>query len=420
MIIAKKSDKNFATRLEEVELKHWLTSGKTIDSVFKLLNLNDETGNILKSPAFSTWVSYATMLDKERPYDILLKTLLARYNDQGVAKLVADYPSTPMSEKLEAALLKSWRNDAKSPDDVFKLLSLSKENGVDLLKSVELRPWISYVGSLKKNPDELLLKELKIRNNDRDVANMLVMAKSDWRSKPIASRLENSLQTEWFNERKTAKDIFVLLKPEKDSDLVFDSPVWSTWSSYLTRVNKQNPDEQMYTTLKTQFGEEKLKTMVSKATENPHTKTIADKLQMEIWINDGKTNDDIFKLLKLDKAGEQFYESPMLSTWLSYVKKLTNLKGKPDDLAGISYLEKQFGDANLARILGVEKQKKNTATFKIVRELQNAQFKRWSARNMNIEKLQRMLLRDQSDMPANLRVELDFLDFYKTKGVTGI
>ncbi|OWZ13507.1 RxLR effector protein [Phytophthora megakarya] len=67
MLLAAKEDSSVAIKLEKVELEQWLSSGKSSEEAFKLLSLNDETGNLLKNPTFNTWVSYVTKADKENP-----------------------------------------------------------------------------------------------------------------------------------------------------------------------------------------------------------------------------------------------------------------------------------------------------------------------------------------------------------------
>ncbi|OWZ10940.1 hypothetical protein PHMEG_00016112 [Phytophthora megakarya] len=106
---------------------------------------------------------------------------------------------------------------------------------------------------------------------------------------------------------------------------------------------------------------------------------IADKLQEEAWRSGGKSADDIFKLLKLDEKKEKFFESTMLGTWVSYVTMLEKFKVKSDEFVVIRYLEKKFGDMNLACMLSMEKKQNNDAMKKVITDFQRMQFKRWMA-----------------------------------------
>ncbi|OWZ15799.1 RxLR effector protein [Phytophthora megakarya] len=413
-----------AIKLEKVELEQWLSNGKSSEEAFKLLSLNDETGNLLKNPTFNTWVSCVTNADKENPYDVVFAKLSTRYDDEDMFKLIfsakQDSKTYAFAKNLELPQLKAWARDDKSPSDVFKLLSLQVEEGIDLLKSDKLRVWVAYVEQLKKNPDEVLLNELKLRYNDENLASMLAMSKTDYNSKQTGERLESFLQNNWIGEDKTAQDVFKLMKLEREGDAIFTSPMWSSWNSYVLKVSKDNPDESMYLILKSQFGEEKLKTMIGAAKENRRTKNIADKLQEEIWRSEGKSADDIFKLLKLNEKKEKFFEGPMLSTWISYVTKLEKFKVNPNEFVIITYLEKQFGEVKLAHILTMEKKQNHVATTKkVITDLQGMQFKRWMTEaGVDPNRLELMLLDGTSEkiIPANLDVILDFQKFYKANG----
>ncbi|OWZ04025.1 hypothetical protein PHMEG_00024149, partial [Phytophthora megakarya] len=414
LIIAGKNDNQIAVKLEKVELENWLSSGKTSDEVFKHLNLNDDTANIFKNPAFNTWVSYVAMVDKETPYETMLAKLLAGQTDQSLAKWMRSpdlsYNTHKITQKLELVQLKNWLNSKKSSDDVFKLLLLHEEEGINLLKNSALPVWESYVRMLKKNPDEILLNELKMRNTDSEVAKLLVVAKQDY-SIATARRLEEVMQNKWINEGKSAADVFNILKLEKEGNLVFDSPIWRTWSSYVTRLVKEDPEEPMYLVLKAQYGEKHLKGMIEKAKQNSGTKAIADKMQEESWLIEGKTADDIFKLLKLDEKGDKFFESPMLRTWLSYVTKLGKREEKLNEYATIVYLEDRFGSQDLARILNPT----TPQTKEIVIKLRQLQFNQWMAEHMDPKVVGRMLSR-KLDLATQVRVNLAFFDFYTTHG----
>ncbi|OWZ13508.1 Avirulence protein [Phytophthora megakarya] len=89
MLLAAKEDSSVAIKLEKVELEQWLSSGKSSEEAFKLLSLNDETGNLLKNPTFNTWVSYVTKADKENPYDVVFAKLSTRYDDENMLKLIS-------------------------------------------------------------------------------------------------------------------------------------------------------------------------------------------------------------------------------------------------------------------------------------------------------------------------------------------
>ncbi|OWZ04857.1 RxLR effector protein [Phytophthora megakarya] len=79
MLTTAKEDNSIATKLEKVELDNWLKSDKTSDDIFKLLNLDGDSGNLFQNPGFKTWVSYVTKLEKKNSYDIVLAKLLTEF-----------------------------------------------------------------------------------------------------------------------------------------------------------------------------------------------------------------------------------------------------------------------------------------------------------------------------------------------------
>ncbi|OWY96748.1 hypothetical protein PHMEG_00032906, partial [Phytophthora megakarya] len=170
-----------------------------------------------------------------------------------------------------------------------------------------------------------------------------------------------------LNEGRPADDVFKLLNLDKEGDRLFTSPMWNTWANYVARLEKGDPDKAIYSVLKANFGKENLKIIIDKAKGNVRTKMTADNLQEEAWLSEGKTDDDIFKLLGLDRKGAEFFESPMLSAWTSYVTGLEKIKEKSDEFLVITYLENRFGDKlNLARILSTEKHRHLEPTHAVV------------------------------------------------------
>ncbi|KAE8975260.1 hypothetical protein PR003_g10879 [Phytophthora rubi] len=166
---------------------------------------------------------------------------------------------------------------------------------------------------------------------------------------PIASRrsrttnyhvtgLDEALLKTWVSDGKTADDIFKLLRLDKDGGKLFESPAFDMWVSYVTKLDKNNPDKLMLSVLKTRYNDDGLQKMIITEQKFPQTKTFAVRMQEQLWISQDKTADDIFKLLKLDQDGGNLFNCGELSTWGSYVTKLNKLDEKPDDFAVFSEL----------------------------------------------------------------------------------
>ncbi|KAE8903072.1 hypothetical protein PF003_g12694 [Phytophthora fragariae] len=86
----------------------------------------------------------------------------------------------------------------------------------------------------------------------------------------------------------------------------------------------------------------------------------------------GKTADEAFVLLKLDKAGDDLLRSPKFSVWVSYMTSITK---KHPKTAIVKNLASRYGDDTLARML--EAAKRDPGTTKIATRLQVAQMRDW-------------------------------------------
>ncbi|KAG7389008.1 hypothetical protein PHYPSEUDO_011471 [Phytophthora pseudosyringae] len=412
------STKSTATRLEDAHLNTWKADGKTADDVFKLLKLDEAGGDLLKSSKLSTWVAYSTKL-KNKPYDDLLLKLKPSYDDAALAKMIAlakkDATTTAVAENLESAQVWQWVKQDKSVIDVFRLLKLNEE-GATLLKSPMLGTWVKYVDMQNKDPYNLLFSAMKKTKVDEvALARMIGAAKKDVSSASIAEKLEQLQIAKWSKAEKSGDDLFLLLGLKKEKDKVFESPVWDTWVSYLVK-KEDDADTVMFSVLRTNFGNNALTQMVARSKEVASTKDVAAKLELDIWRMNGQTSDDIFTLLKLDKVGDKVLESPALSTWVAYVRKLSSFKKNPDELMAITQLEERFGTVKMARMLVESKEgAKTAATKKFIEKLQAQQFKRWVYEERNPKEVAKLLAKSSDSISAT--VKSDFEAFYKTNKV---
>uniref|UniRef100_H3H527 RxLR effector protein n=1 Tax=Phytophthora ramorum TaxID=164328 RepID=H3H527_PHYRM len=434
--------------------KNKLTSNNqaTTDKLFKKLQVGEIDDKLFQSTQFKEWVTTVTKNFKKNTklaQASMVSALVSHFGDEALAKMIAgaktsastaatakkleqvqlnkwiseglakmlvtakqDGTASSIVRKLEEVQFKNWQSDGKSADDVYNLLKLNLERG-DILKSPMLTTWISYTAKLDENPYQLLLVKLMKRYDDATLTKMFVAAKRGRATESIGTKLEEVQLKSWLSDGKTADDVFKLLQLNKDGDTIFASSVWSVWSSYLTKLDKENADELMFVVLKKHYGgDEGVAKMVGVANKEASTKDIGRKLEEELWRSQGKDGDDIFKLLKLDEEGQTFFESPALSTWISYVTKLNKLnKQNP---GAISQLEKRFGgDIEVARMIGFAKQQaSNAVTENVITQLQNVQFKQWlgNGRTLNTisDKMESALFDTR-----NTKVILDYSDFLK-------
>ncbi|OWZ06865.1 RxLR effector protein, partial [Phytophthora megakarya] len=373
-------------KLMRAQDSKWITEGKTADDVFKLLKLDETTDDFLKSPSLTRWTQYVKTVSKENPYEMLYLKLSKRYNEEELANLLVgaknELSTKNIARDVEVYQLKRWTNSRKTENDVYKMLKLQNEEPTKLLQNPALNTWISYVKTLNDDPyDELLWKLAKHYNDNEKLADFIFASKNVPSTNIIADKLEKQLPILWLDKRKSAEDVFTLLKLKNmDEANIFENSRWNTWVDYLSL--KPNPDETMFMVLKKHYGDGGLSTLIENAKKSESTETIAIKLQEEVWRKKKFSANDVFQHLELSYEGGAFLTSPALSAWISYATKLGKInQGSRADLAAITELEKHIHYDKLARMIGdvmyQATQDKNVALQKVVGTLQKQQFKQW-------------------------------------------
>ncbi|ETK79059.1 hypothetical protein L915_15053, partial [Phytophthora nicotianae] len=369
------STKSMATRLENMQIKQWMddgdaqlnkwaADGKTGDVVYKLLRIDTEGSNLLKSPKLKTWMNYMTKLHKD-PYDVLLYKLKPHYDDAGLAKMLVlskkDSAAKTVAEKLETLQFEKWKNNEKSVADVFKFLKLN-EDSTTLLKNPVLNTWVAYVEKLNKNPYELLFSAIKSKGfDDVELAKLITAAKQDMHTGAIVGKLEQVQFQKWARDGKTSGDLFKYLGLYKAGDKLLESPLLNNWLSYMQMLRKDPYAQLVFTIKKSGFDEIDLAKIINTAKQDPKTSALAgqvEKLQLDKWSADMKSSEDIFKFLRLDKEGDKVFESPVWGTWAAYLNKR---EIDPDaDLVMFNILRNKFGDEGLANMVTKAKQVEST------------------------------------------------------------
>ncbi|KAG3187242.1 hypothetical protein PC128_g12670 [Phytophthora cactorum] len=384
MLAATDSIRTSILKLREVQLNKWMTSRKSEDDVYQLLQIDATASDLMKSPALSMWMAYMSKL-KEDPYDFLLQKLTPSYGEAGLAKMLAkskdDAATREIAEKMETLLLKKWLESDKTMIDVFQLLKLNTRPPDTLLLSPVLSTWAAYTIMLKKDPYELLFLAIKRTGlDDAGLARMIGIAEQYVNTAPTAKKMQELQFKKWKKDGKSAANVFRLIGLNKEDDKLFESPVWNTWLFYLDYVDKATAHKEMISILRAQFGDERLTNIIAKAKEVDSTKEIATKMERGIWLASGKTSDEIFDFLKLNEKMDDVYESAAFKTWVAYVKELNGLRKYPDEFVVITQLEKRYGGVELARMLA--RVKKERGTNQLLGELQGLQFKKLMAQGI--------------------------------------
>ncbi|KAF1788087.1 hypothetical protein GQ600_7469 [Phytophthora cactorum] len=143
-------------------------------------------------------------------------------------------------------------------------------------------------------------------------------------TRAIARKLETLQLESWMKNDKTMIDAFQLLKLNEEGTTLLKSPVLTTWVSYVEMLEK-DPYELLFLAIKKNgFDEVNLAKMIGAAKQDIHTGSIAAKmedLQFQKWSKDGKSSEDLFKFLGLNKEGDKLFDSPAWSIWASYLNR---------------------------------------------------------------------------------------------------
>ncbi|KAL3657659.1 hypothetical protein V7S43_017461 [Phytophthora oleae] len=225
----------------------------------------------------------------------------------------------PIAGTLQTEQIQRWMASQTSPSDVFRFLMLSKA-GDNLLDNPQFLKWVQYVDDLNKaNPDKktTIMSVLGTYYTSTELTKILEVAAPS----KLVKRLE--AEQKWLG-KDTPDELFKILKLDKAGDELLSSPQFKTWVTYMKEFNMENYKYKttLIATLVRNYGDGGLVTILEAAKGVKSTASTAKRLQSEqfqLWLTNGYTPDDIFKVLKLDKAGDNLLTNSLLPTWRKYL-----------------------------------------------------------------------------------------------------
>ncbi|KAG1694407.1 hypothetical protein DVH05_021487 [Phytophthora capsici] len=156
----------------------------------------------------------------------------------------------------------------------------------------------------------------------------------------------------WLWRKQSAEDVFRLLKLDGGLEKLLGSRKFNTWTSFVNIYNKKNPNEKvtMAGILSKNYGDLELAkalevAMGSMVKSERKMGTTLSLQQREGWQAAGKTADDVFILLKLDKVGADLFTTPQLNSWYKYVSMQADSKSLM-----ASVLRNHYSDETLSKI----------------------------------------------------------------------
>ncbi|KAL4086387.1 hypothetical protein PRIC1_014091 [Phytophthora ramorum] len=319
------------------KLQKWLSSGKNADTVFSRMKLTKAGDDLLSNPQFSVWIKYVDDLSTKYPAKATsaISTLTTQYGDDALYKLLEAAKGVPRQEnlatRLQAEQMQHWATVGKSPDDVFRLFDLQKA-GNSILTNPKFISWTTYVDDVNAlNPTKAkpMISTLRNYYDDDILFKMLDAAKKSDETKSIATKLEAQQLQGWLKSGKSPDNAFAQMGLSNVEDNLMASPLFSTWVKYLDDFNAQYSAKEttLFHVLTKRFEDEPLAKIIAFGKTLDSTKAVATKLetqQMQVWLTSGKSSDDVFTLLKLDKAEKNFFGNPLYKTWSSYMNVYNN------------------------------------------------------------------------------------------------
>ncbi|GMF59609.1 unnamed protein product [Phytophthora fragariaefolia] len=249
-----------------------------------------------------------------------------------VASSIFEKAKAAVLPTVSAEKLASWLSKEKSIDDVFTRLQLTSA-GDKLFDKPQFFSWLNYADDLtsKTGKEVSTIATLTAHYGDEVLAKLVGAAKQVKSTEGAATRLQASQAHSWLDAGKSADDVFTLLKLDKAGDDILASPVFDTWNTYLKVFNKKNSNSQtsLLATLTTHYGDDAIAQIIQTAKKVGATRSEAVALetaQVQRWVTSEKSPDDVFLLLKLDKAGDDVLSSAQFASWSSMIEAALKVK----------------------------------------------------------------------------------------------
>ncbi|OWZ10399.1 RxLR effector protein [Phytophthora megakarya] len=226
----------------------------------------------------------------------------------------------------------------------------------NLFDSSQYQNWARSVLNTYWDPkaaESAIFTKLRSQYGDEPLAKLLAEAKAIISTKDTAMKLENVQFESWQNSGNTLDDVFDDLKLYTVEGNPFKNPLLDTWISYASRVQTGDPYVLLMRKLTKLYGEDGFASLIASAKRDyRHLLTrVASQLeatQLQSWLNEGKSADDIFKLLRLDtQEADDMLNNLALGAWYSHA---TSLNENPSKLL-LAKLQTQYSDGKLASLI---------------------------------------------------------------------
>ncbi|KUF92577.1 hypothetical protein AM588_10007825 [Phytophthora nicotianae] len=328
---------------------------KTYEFLVKDLKLGDDLVTSVRSPQLLELSKFVKNNNRPASHISSVAPLSEKYGHDAVAralvKLERDADTHPelkiMVKQLRNEQLNDWRKNGESVGGVFKLLKL-KDDGYEALHRHKFQALEDYIPT----------------------------GRARRRSRMKAIDLETALLGKWRSEDLPVRGVWDRLKFSNSVHDALRSEKLKLLFKYISQYypNGETVVLEMFTT---KYGEDAVAKALVLAKRDAATKDIATKMQrqqLEGWLANRKTGDDVFKLLNI-KDGIDHPKMEILAEFT----KLFNVNKNPQDKAEMfTVLRKGFGDdGKFALMLTKAQKSRDTLVADIAKLYRKELFKQW-------------------------------------------
>ncbi|RQM10355.1 hypothetical protein KXD40_009428 [Peronospora effusa] len=354
---------------------------------------NDVRANMFKSEEFTKWNNEVNARFSEKPAaaaSYKVETLLSEFEKDDLIKMLAaaerDPTTKAIADHLEMGLLGKWMKAGGEEDKIMDLITVGKDKSEVLMGNMR-KYWFSVLTVRKKNPYELFVTHFTKRYGDKNLVELLVVAKANKDTEKMATKLAEHQLKIWQESGIDVKSCFDLLELNKEHpDTLLRNPMLSTWINYvellgsdpykvlLLTMRKQVGDKKLYSILAA--GDNKLDSILAAAKADDtnarirrtllhiQEKRLQEYPQMKTWMKNGKSVGNVFDLLKLQDKGEEMLGTKDWDAWVAYVTFLEEQKQPTDqrEIATVIYavLKNRFSSKGLAKLVATAKTVEST------------------------------------------------------------
>ncbi|CAI5706631.1 unnamed protein product [Peronospora farinosa] len=191
-----------------------------------------------------------------------------------------------------------------------------------------LRDWKKSVKSQdpklqKEAVNEVMFKTLAGHFQGDALSCFLVAGTKIDTTRDIALELLDLQVHKWVSDGRNEEEVYKLLELDQPKSNPFESPVFLKWIKFVSEIYT-TPKRKTYKVLAKQFKGDELAKVLVEGTKTGFgkSKNRARKLldlQVDKWKSDKRNEEDVFKLLQLDKTDGKPLKSPIFHKWANFI-----------------------------------------------------------------------------------------------------